>query len=69
MWHKNKFTLFNKGESNLKTTEELFELISSEVKANKYNLVVIDNLMSILSVEKQVRNWKHRLILLRGAAT
>ncbi len=52
MWHKNKFTLFNKGESNLKTTEELFELISSEVKANKYNLVVIDNLMSILSVEK-----------------
>ena len=51
-WHKDKLTLFNKGDSELKTTEQLFNLISLEIKTNKHNLVVIDNLMSILSVEK-----------------
>ena len=51
-WHYNKLVLFNKGESNLKTTDELFELLNIAVKTNRHDLIVIDNLMSILSVEK-----------------
>ena len=51
-WHRGKFTLFNKGDSKLKTMDQLFDLISLEIKSNKHDLVVIDNMMSILSVEK-----------------
>jgi len=50
-WHKGKFTLFNKGESRLKTIEQLFKMVEVEVKMNKFDLIVIDNLMSILSVQ------------------
>ena len=50
-WHKGKFTLFNKGESKLKTIDQLFKMAEYEIKINKFDLVVIDNLMSILSVQ------------------
>lgn len=50
-WHKGKFTVFNKGESRLKTIEQLFKMVEIEIKLNKLDLVVIDNLMSILSVQ------------------
>lgn len=49
-WHENKMTMFNKGDSNLKTTDELFDFISYEIKLSQHNLVIIDNLMSVLSV-------------------
>lgn len=49
-WHKNKLFLFNKGESKLKTIEELTNMMEMEIKFNQYDLIVIDNLMSILSV-------------------
>jgi twinkle protein len=49
-WHKDKLHLFMKGESNLKTTNQLFDLISRKIKQDHYNLLVIDNLMSVLSV-------------------
>lgn len=49
-WHKNKLYLFNKGESKLKTLEQLIEMLEKEIKFNQYNLVIIDNLMSVLSV-------------------
>ena len=49
-WHKGKYKLFTKGDSKLKSTEELFEMMSSEVKSNKHDLIIIDNLMSILDV-------------------
>ena len=48
-WHSKKLILFNKGDSKLKTTDELFNMLEYEVKLNKHNLIVIDNLMSILS--------------------
>ena len=57
-WHKGKLTIFNKGDSELKTTEQLFDLINMEVKVNRQNLVIIDNLMSILSVEKASDKWE-----------
>jgi len=50
-WHKEKFTLFNKGESKLKNMDQLFKMVEYEIKINKFDLVVIDNLMSILSVQ------------------
>lgn len=50
-WHEGKLVLFNKGDSNLKTIQELTDMLEMEIKLNEYNLVVIDNLMSILSVQ------------------
>ncbi|HWQ73308.1 MAG TPA: AAA family ATPase [Desulfitobacteriaceae bacterium] len=51
-WHKGKLKLFNKGESDLKTTGELFDVLNFEIKTDRPDLVIIDNLMSVLSVEK-----------------
>lgn len=50
-WHRGKLVLFNKGDSKLKTIEELIGMLEMEIKLNNFNLVVIDNLMSILSVQ------------------
>jgi len=51
-WHGDRFTLFSKGESKLKTTDELLSMMAQQIKNNKPDLVVIDNLMSVLSVDK-----------------
>lgn len=51
-WHYKKLKLFCKGDSKLKTTEELFEMMALEVKANRHELIIIDNLMSILDMVK-----------------
>ena len=51
VWHNRKLVLFNKGDSKLKTIHELTNMLEEEIKFNKYDLVVIDNLMSILSVQ------------------
>ena len=48
-WHRGKLVMFNKGDSKLKSMNELLNMIEFEVKINRYNLVVIDNLMSVLS--------------------
>jgi archaellum biogenesis ATPase FlaH/5S rRNA maturation endonuclease (ribonuclease M5) len=50
-WHYKKLVMFNKGDSKLKTIEQLTSMLELEIKINNYNLVVIDNLMSILSVQ------------------
>lgn len=57
-WHRGKFTIFNKGDSKLKSTLELLELMEMEIKTNKPDLVVVDNLMSILSVEKAAEKYE-----------
>lgn len=49
-WHKEKLIIFNKGDSKLKTIPDLVGMLEMEIKLNNFNLVVIDNLMSILSV-------------------
>ena len=48
-WHKGKFYMFNKGESKLKTTEALIAMVDEELRYNQHDLIIIDNLMSILS--------------------
>lgn len=50
-WHYKKLALFNRGDSKLKTLEQLLSYLTLTIKSNRYNLVVIDNLMSILSVK------------------
>lgn len=50
-WHYQKLVMFNKGDSKLKTIEQLTGMLELEIKVNNYNLIVIDNLMSILSVQ------------------
>jgi len=51
-WHKKKLKLFCKGDSKLKTTAELFQMMALEVKVNRHELIIIDNLMSILDMQK-----------------
>ena len=55
-WHKGKLTMFNKGESKLKTMKQLIEMIKMEIRLNRHNLVIVDNLMSILSVQASEKN-------------
>lgn len=55
-WHKGKLTLFDKGESKFKTTDELFRMIDLQVKEKGSNLIVIDNLMSILTASAAEKN-------------
>lgn len=55
-WHREKLYIFNKGESKLKTASELIEMLEIEIKFNQYDLIVIDNLMSILSVNSLEKN-------------
>lgn len=56
LWHKGKLVMFNKGESPLKTLKDLMGMIEMEVKFGGHDLVVIDNLMSILSVQAAEKN-------------
>lgn len=49
-WHQGKLKVFSKGESNLKTTDQLFNLMRREIKKSQTDLVVLDNLMSLLTV-------------------
>lgn len=50
-WHYKKLVMFNKGDSKLKTMDQLLNMLEYEIKINQYNLIIIDNLMSILSVQ------------------
>lgn len=50
-WHAKKLILFNKGDSKLKNMDQLLKMLELEVKINAHDLVIIDNLMSILSVQ------------------
>jgi twinkle protein len=55
-WHEKKLVIFSKHESKLRTLDQLFAMMESEVKAHKYNLIVIDNLMSVVSVQASEKN-------------
>lgn len=50
-WHKGKLKIFIKGDSKLKDVKQLLDMIEKRVRVDKYNLVVIDNLMSVLSAK------------------
>lgn len=71
-WHSKKLVLFNKGDSKLKTIDQLIKMLEYEIKINKYDLIIIDNLMSILSVQasekyEQQADFMQRLCDIAGA--
>lgn len=51
-WHKNKLRLWVKSMSKMKTHTEMFEMLEYKVKTEKYDLIILDNQMSLLTVEK-----------------
>lgn len=51
-WHKNKLRLWVKSMSKMKTHTEMFEMLEYKVKTEKYDLIVLDNQMSLLTVER-----------------
>jgi replicative DNA helicase len=58
-WHEGKLRIFSKNESSLKNTDQLFSMIKAELKNSNHDLIVLDNLMSLLSsVSDLERNGK-----------
>lgn len=58
-WHENKLHLYVKGDSCLNSTEELFEQIKYIIQVEKIDLIILDNLMSLLdSSSSKDRNEK-----------
>jgi archaellum biogenesis ATPase FlaH len=55
-WHDGKLTLFNNVESKFDTMDELFEMMNYEAETHEHNLIVIDNLMSILKAKATEKN-------------
>lgn len=48
-WHKDRLFIYNKGESKLKTDQELLEMLENKINKHGIKLAIIDNLMSIMS--------------------
>lgn len=58
-WHKGKLKVFSKAESSLKSADQLFKLLKNELKNNAHDLIILDNLMSLLTgVSDLERNGK-----------
>jgi len=55
-WHKKKLTLFNKTDSRIKNTDDLFKMMEIEIKIKRHNLIILDNLMSLLSIRNENKN-------------
>lgn len=55
-WHEKKLVIFSKHESKLKTLDQLFEMMAKEVDAQRHNLMIIDNLMSVVSAQASEKN-------------
>lgn len=55
-WHYKKLVIFDKAQSNAKTMDDLFNEIEKEIRDHGHNLVVIDNLMSVLVAKALEKN-------------
>lgn len=51
-WHRSKLKLFIKALSDYRSTDDLFNMIRYKAQTERYDLIVLDNLMSLLQVEK-----------------
>ena len=49
-WHKNKLKLFVKSLSKYKNESQLFEMLEYKIRTEHYDLIILDNLMSLLVV-------------------
>lgn len=50
-WHKNKLCIYSKGEGELKSLDQLFEIVRTIITHNKIDLLVLDNLMSLVDFD------------------
>jgi KaiC/GvpD/RAD55 family RecA-like ATPase/5S rRNA maturation endonuclease (ribonuclease M5) len=57
-WHYKKLFLYTKGDSNLNNTDQLFEKIKYVVEIEGIDLVILDNLMSLLDANSSEKNEK-----------
>jgi KaiC/GvpD/RAD55 family RecA-like ATPase len=58
-WHKDKLHLYVKGDSCLNSAEELFKQMKYIIQVEKIDLIILDNLMSLLdSSSSKDRNEK-----------
>lgn len=55
-WQSGKLRILHKTEAKLKNHTEMFELLEKELKTKKHNLIVVDNLMSVLSAKSFEKN-------------
>lgn len=51
-WHKGKLKFYVKSLSKYKTEDELFKMLEYQIRIEKHDLVVLDNLMSLLTVSR-----------------
>lgn len=55
-WHKGKISIYTKTVNTYKTTDSLFWAIENELKENNQDLIIIDNLMSMLLAKSFEKN-------------
>jgi len=51
-WHEGKFKMFIKSLSKYKTEEQLFRMLEYKIRTEGYSLIILDNLMSLLTVSR-----------------
>lgn len=51
-WHRGKLKMFVKSLSKHKTVEQLFDMLRYKLQTEHYDLVILDNLMSLLTISK-----------------
>lgn len=51
-WHKGKLKMFVKSMSKYKTEDQLFDMLKYKLDTEHYDLVILDNLMSLLTISK-----------------
>lgn len=55
-WQSGRLRILHKTEAKVKSHTEMFELLEKELKSKKHNLIVVDNLMSVLSAKSFEKN-------------
>lgn len=55
-WHRNKLLIYSKSDGGISRLDELFEMFVDVVKKGKIDLVILDNLMSLLDSQGADQN-------------
>jgi len=51
-WHRGKLKMYVKAMSKYKTHDQLFDMLHYKIKTERHDLIILDNLMSLLTVGK-----------------
>lgn len=55
-WHKNKLYIYSKNDGPVQSLDEMYKIIEDGVIENKIDLVLLDNMMSLVSSTQAERN-------------